>query len=143
MPGTPDPDETVTPVEPVDALTPVTPMERIDPMDTMVVPVLRDTPVMAVEHDETTEPRDMPLEVLPPPEPQVRFARSSSAPENRAAFETRAPVLTPTAELPRAFQPSPFSGTALVRRPDQRWRIQAWWLAVVAFVIALIVAIVR
>jgi len=99
-------------------------------------PVTMLNAVVPIEHDETTEPREMPLEVLPPPEPQVRFARSSSPPE------TRTPAPTPTGQLPRVFQPSPFSGTALVRRAAPS-RFPAWWIAIGVFLLALIAAILR
>ncbi len=99
-------------------ITPVVPMQDLTP----VTPV---EPVQAIEAEETTEPREMPQVDLPAA-PQVRFVRPP----------------TITAEVARIPHPSPFSGTALVRRAAPR-RFEAWWIAVGMFVLAVIVAILR
>jgi serine/threonine protein kinase len=127
--GTPDPDELVTPIEPIEAIEPVTVLNAPTP----------------IEHDETTEPREIALDVLPPPlEPQVRFTRAPSAepPPPDAFAGMRSP--TPTGQLPRVFQPSPFAGTALIQRAQrQRTKLELWWIAIGVFVVALIAAILR
>ena len=125
--GTPDPDAEVTPITDLDDMTPVTPIDAVRGLASTPLPlpppplepVTMLNAVVPIEHDETTEPREMPPEVIPAPEPPVRFTRSPSAPEPWMR------VPTPTSELPRAYQPSPFSGTALVRRPAPR-RIEPW-----------------
>jgi len=142
--GTPDPDSEVTPITPLDDMTPLTPVEPVRALEAAPLPlpapplepVTMLNAVVPIEHDETTEPREMPIEGMPPPEPQVRFARSSSPPE------VRTPAPTPTGQLPRVFQPSPFTGTALVRLAARR-RFPAWWIAIGVFLIALIAAILR
>ena len=117
IPATPDPDAEITPIVPMQDLTPVTPIE----------PVYAIEPVQAIETEETTEPRELPPSELPPA-PLVRFLRPPSI----------------TAEVPRFAQPSPFSGTALVRRPAPHvWWRQPWWIAIAVFIAAVIVAILR
>lgn len=145
FPGTPDPDSEITPITPLDDLTPLTPVEPVRALEPTPLPLPPPPPlepvtmlnaVVPIEHDETTEPREMPIEVMAPAEPHVRFARSPSSPEPRG------PVPTPTGQLPRVFQPSPFTGTALVRHAAPT-RFPAWWIAIGVFVVALIAAILR
>jgi serine/threonine protein kinase len=100
-------------------ITPVTPMEDQD-----LTPVTPIEPVQAIT-EETTVPVEVFAEALPPA-PLVRFVRPP----------------TITAEVPRLAQPSPYSGTALVRRQAPK-RFEAWWIAVGVFVLAVIGAILR
>ena len=126
------PETPVTPIDPVRALEPA------EPVTVLNAP-------MPIEHDETTEPREIALDVLPPPlEPQVRYVRASSVqppPQDFSDARMRSP--TPTGQLPRVFQPSPFAGTALIRRAERRRMFEPWWIAIGVFVIALIAAILR
>jgi serine/threonine protein kinase len=129
VPGTPDPESEVTPVVPMDDLvTPPEPVHAIAPEPVgpieAIEPIERIEPI---EIDETTEPRELPTPVPLPPAPQVRFSRQPSV--------TPDPLRTP--------QPSPFSGTALVRRPPPPVRIEPWWIAIGVFVIAVLIAIFR
>jgi hypothetical protein len=117
--------------DPDSEITPVVPMEDLTP----VTPI---EPVQAIEHEETT----VPVEVLPPPLPPAPVVRFLRPP-------------TITAEVPRLAQPSPFSGTALVRRPaPSRAQTEVarfiraagngpWWIAVGVFVLGVLIAILR
>jgi serine/threonine-protein kinase len=101
-------------------ITPVTPMQDLTPVTAI-------EPVHPIETEETTEPRELPAPPDLPRPPMVRFVRPP----------------TITAEVPRIAQPSPYSGTALVRRPAPPRRFEPWWVAVGVFVLAVLVALLR
>jgi hypothetical protein len=92
----------------------------IVPMDDLVTPP---EPVHAVEHDETTVPTELPTPPPLPPAPQIRFR--------------------PLPDMLRTLQPSPFSGTALVRRAAPPQTLRPWWIAIGVFVLAILIAILR
>jgi serine/threonine-protein kinase len=91
----------------------------------VVSPVVE--PVVEIDQDETTEPREMPLVNRPAPVRRVRF---TSAPT--------LPLLSPLV----AASPSPFSGAAVVR-PIAPRHTEPWWIAIGLFVLAMIIAILH
>jgi serine/threonine protein kinase len=132
-----------TPVTPMDELTPLTPVEPVralepadSPMTTTVNPIVP----LPIEHDETTQPVDVLVDAPPPPE--IRF-RAPSPPLGQGS-NPRMPLPTPPLAVDvRPIQPSPFGGTALVRRRAPRRMEPYFYIGVGVFLLAVLAAILR
>ena len=131
-----------TPVTPMDELTPLTPIEPVralEPADSPTATAINPIVPLAIEHDETTQPVDVIIDVPPPPE--VRFRAASPAMGQGSNPHIRLPVPTPLDAL-RPIQPSPFGGTALVRRAPRRME-PYFYIGVGVFLLAVLAAILR
>lgn len=133
-----------TPVTPMDELTPLTPVEPVralepadsrDMMATAVNPIVP----LPIEHDETTQPVDIVVDAPPPP--AIRF-RAPSPLGQGSNPRIRLPVPTPL-EAMRPIQPSPYGGTAIVRRRAPRRREPYFYIGVGVFLLAVLAAILR
>ncbi|HSN27310.1 MAG TPA: serine/threonine-protein kinase [Kofleriaceae bacterium] len=135
----------LTPVTPLDELTPLTPVEPVralEPADSATMTTVNPVVPLAVEHDETTEPVEMPL--IAPPPPEVRFRAPSPPSLAHGSGQHPLTITQPTNEAgERPVQLSPFSGTAVVRRRAPRRIEPYYYIGVAVFVLAVLAAILR